>query len=117
MSLIEKMLSYFSFGRYAYPLYIVMDIERLPDGFDGLFSIRAMAAWYGWPLKFTTIIWTVGGLVGMGLLFRLGACIVIHSTKGGRSFFKVLGARLKIWALAILGSTNLKMNSSLNFMK
>ena len=81
MSWPQRVLSYFSFGRYAYPLYIVMDLRRLPEGFTELLSIKALSEWYGWPITWGTIAWTVGGLIGMGVLFRLAACIIIMVDK------------------------------------
>eukprot|EP00398_MALV-I-01_sp_L67-1_P001039 gene1039-593_t len=103
MNWASKVISYFSFGRYAYPLYIVMDIRRLPAGFPDLPSIVALSTYYGWPIDFATILWTAFGLLGMGLVFRFAAFIIIMSTKGGESFFSVFGAKLWILSENALG--------------
>ena len=105
MSWPQKALSYFSFGRYAYPLYIVMDITQLPDGFENLPSIVKFSDYYGWPLTRWTVLYAGLGLLGMGIFFRLASFIVLLSTRGGKNFFQVVWESLCFTFLTCIGAT------------
>ncbi len=105
MSWPQRLLSYLSFGRYAYPLYIVMDVLALPDGFADLPSMVALSDYYGWKFTRGTVRYTALGLFIVGLLFRFGAFIVLMSTRGGKSFFQVVGEQFSYYAMACLGMT------------